>query len=217
MRHLIRKAIFGMIKRNRTGIEIISLYRLRHYFENIGWLKSRIVGLPVDKNGYPLPWFTYSAIYFLEKKVNLNMKVFEYGSGNSTLWWSVRVTEVKACEHDIEWYNIMKNKIPPNVEYLFCELVDGGYAEVIKKYQKKFDIVVIDGRDRVNCIKNSLGALTNSGIVILDNSERDAYQEGIRFLKHNGFKCIDFKGLGPINNYCWCTSIFYRNDNCFKI
>jgi hypothetical protein len=84
-------------------------------------------------------------------------------------------------------------------------------------YTNAFDAIVIDGRDRVNCCKNSLGALKAAGVIIWDNSERPDYQEGYDFLINNGFKRIDFGGIGPINPDAWCTSVFYRSNNCLGI
>lgn len=216
--NLMKRIILWIIERNKAGMKMVSLYRMWHHFEDIGYFKSRIAGLPVDKNSAPLPWLTYPAIYFLERKLKPDMRVFEYGSGNSTLWLSEHLAKVVSCEHNLIWYNTMKKKIPSNVEYIYSELVyDGEYSKVVKRYQNNFDIIVIDGRDRVNCIKNSLGALKDNGIFIIDNSERDAYSEGFQYLLWNGFKRIDFQGFGPINTCCWCTSFFYRNDNCLEI
>ena len=48
-------------------------------------------------------------------------------------------------------------------------------------------------------------------------TDRVIYQEGYEFLLTNGFKRLDFWGMGPINPYSWCTSIFYRKENCLEI
>ena len=44
----------------------------------------------------------------------------------------------------------------------------------------------IDGRDRINCIKYSDMALKNGVVIILDNSERKEYDEGIKYLGERG-------------------------------
>jgi hypothetical protein len=76
---------------------------------------------------------------------------------------------------------------------------------------------VIDGRDRVNCTKASLGALKPDGSIVFDNSDRSDYESGYSFLQANEFRRLDFWGMGPINSYGWCTSVFYRTQNCFGI
>ena len=76
----------------------------------------------------------------------------------------------------------MKPLLPANVEYLFAELTNN-YAGSITKYHDRFDVVVIDGRERVRCAVNSLGALKPHGVIIWDNTQREKYQPGFDFLK----------------------------------
>jgi predicted O-methyltransferase YrrM len=174
--------------------------------------------LPVDRDGHCLPWFTYPSITFLKDRIQSDMSVFEYGSGNSTLWWGERVSRVVSCEHDLEWFHAMKDKVPANVDYRHFDLVPGGeYCKAVLAYDAAFDVIVIDGRDRTNCIKNALGALRDKGVVIWDNSDRVAYQDGYDYLIQNGFKRLDFMGMGPIGFNPWCTSVFYKENNCFNI
>lgn len=215
----IKKFIVSIIKKHPIGKKYLSIYMFGiHHLEKIGWLKSIEMALSVDRHGKPLPWYTYAAIYFIEKRVKSWMTVFEYGSGNSTLWWSAHVTSVISIEHDLSWFDNMKNGIPSNIEYRYCELIDGGrYCKVVSEYEKQFDIIVIDGRDRVNCAKNSLTALKENGVIIWDNSDRNEYLEGYQYLLEAGFKRLDFNGYGPVNVRDWCTSIFYRDHNCFGI
>lgn len=183
-----------------------------------GWILSNKNGKPVSKNGEPIPWMTYSFISYIEKCLNKNMKVFEYGSGNSTLWWAKHVKNVVACEHDSTWFAQIEKKMPSNVALNFSPLDEGTqYSSFIKNYKNEFDIIVIDGRDRINCAKNSLNALTDNGVVIWDNSDRDEYNDGFKYLLSHGFRRLDFCGMGPINSYKWCTSIFYKSGNIFNI
>ncbi|WP_156914918.1 class I SAM-dependent methyltransferase [Rubidibacter lacunae] len=173
--------------------------------------------MPVDRCGNCLPWLTYPAIAFLSKRIQRDMAVFEYGSGNSTFWWSQRVARVVACEHDAKWYTSMKERVPSNVDYRHYEREDGKYSRAILEYHREFDVVVIDGRDRVACAKNSLGALREDGAIVWDNSDRERYREGYSYLLEHGFKRLDFEGHGPNETRRWCTSIFYRSNNCFCI
>ncbi len=215
---LIKRYAKLLLGKSILGKKLILFYSLKLYLERIGYLKSFLEGLPVERDGNCLPWFTYPMISFLSGKLRSDMTVFEYGSGHSTLWWSKQVASVTSCEHDLDWYNYLKQRIPPNVTYIYCPLDRGGeYSQTILKYPKKFDIVVIDGRDRINCAKNALAALKDDGAIVWDNSDRQQYHEGYAYLTERGFRRIDFKGLGPIGTREWCTSIFYRDNNCFKI
>ena len=100
---------------------------------------------------------------------------------------------------------------------LLAPLADQAYSNSILAYRETFDIIVVDGRDRVECAKNSLQALKPNGVIIWDNSDRPEYEAGYEFLLNKGFKRIDFSGFGPINSRAWCTSVFYRPGNCLGI
>ncbi|MFN2235503.1 MAG: FkbM family methyltransferase [Anaerolineales bacterium] len=214
----IKRLTKKLISRTDTGKKLIFTRRLQPYLDEIGWFKSVQERMPVDRNGNCLPWYTYPAISFLTKRIHSDMVVFEYGSGNSTLWWSQRVSDLVSIEHELEWYNYLKNSIASNVNYKYCALEYGGdYCKAITGYKNKFHVIVIDGRDRVNCAMNSLSGLRDDGLIIWDNSDREQYEDGYSYLINNGFRRIDFEGHGPINAYKWCTSIFYRDNNCFGI
>ncbi|RYY20032.1 MAG: hypothetical protein EOO04_20820 [Chitinophagaceae bacterium] len=81
-----------------------------------------------------IPWLTFSAIAEIEKKLTANMKVFEYGSGGSTLFWAARTKFVVSVEHDKSWYltlteELQKRRIE-NVNYLLIEPIpDNAFSE----------------------------------------------------------------------------------------
>ena len=142
---------------SKTIAAMNRLLQNNSYLQEVGWFNSFLAELPVNRQGKALPWYTYPAIAFLEDKVKEDMSAFEYGSGTSTIWWSDHVNRVVSCEHDKEWYQKLAPNIAGNVDYIYFDLIPGGnYSKAIKKFNDEFDIVVIDGRDRVNCVKNSL-------------------------------------------------------------
>ena len=210
-----------------TVLKLISEPRLlrallfaRHngYLVDTGWINSFIKKEPVDKNNSPIPWITYPAISFLSERLNQDLLIFEYGSGNSTLYYSKIVKKVIAVEHNKEWYEKIKSKLSENSEIIFVNLDYGGvYCQTIKSTNQKFDIIIIDAEDRVNCIKNCLNNINENGIIILDDSEREEYSAGIEFLKQNKFKRLDFMGISAGFIHQKATTIFYRESNCLDI
>lgn len=198
--------------------DLLAIYALRKYgyLVEAGWFGSWRTKQSIDATGSPIPWITYPCLSFLSPRISPQMEVFEFGSGNSTLWWAARVSRVVCCEHDPEWYSKMKSQIGTNVE---LELRKYGpeYTEFIEQFPGRFHIVVVDGHDRVNCIKHSLGSLRPDGILLLDNSERPQYLAGIEFLLDHGFRRLDFEGPGPIVTDRWTTTIFYKRENCLNI
>jgi hypothetical protein len=183
-----------------------------------GWFNSYKANQSVDEMGNSIPWNTYSFTKFIKDRLNKTFDIFEYGSGNSTLWYAKRVNKVVCVENDINWYNAIKNQIPQNVTIIYRELIyDGDYSREVANHNTKFHLINIDGRDRINCVKNTIRYLTSDGVIIFDNSNIEDYKEGILFLEDKKFKHIDFWGMAPITSHNSCTSIFYKEGNCLNI
>lgn len=142
--------------------------------------------------------------------------MFEYGAGQSTRWWAERVAEVVAVEHHPGWAQSIRDQTPANVTVVHAEQGD--------RYQRSpllegggFDVVVIDGRDRVACAPHALKALTAAGVIIWDNADVRKYAPGIELIEAAGFRRLDLTGLGPINTSGWTTAVLYRDGNCLRI
>jgi hypothetical protein len=188
------------------------------YAETSGWLRSASARRPVDADGKPLPWYTYPAISFLTPRIKPDFSVFEYGSGNSTLWWAGKVKKVRAVEHDPVWSEIVRGMLPENARLdVFALEAGGAYSKASLAANEKFDVIVIDGRDRINCAHTAVTALTSRGVLVWDNTERRRYHSGFGRLYELGFRRLEFRGLAPIRAIALETSIFYRPDNCLGI
>ena len=201
-----------------TRLKALLSFNHKGYLNDIGWFKAFDSKSPEDDNGNPIPWVTYSFIDFIQGRINKQHAVFEFGSGNSTFFYAKHAGLVVSVEHDQDWYDKIVNSKPENAEMIFCELVRGGdYCRMPVKLEEKFDIIIVDGRDRVNCCKQAVGALSASGVVVLDDSERNSYLPGIDFLIKSGFKHLSFSGISHGLFYRKSTSVFYRYDNCLGI
>ena len=210
-RNTIFKAVKLILAKLLGRYELFGLYLVytRGYLFEMGWFESFRAKQAIGRDGKPIPWITYPCLSFLEERLESSMNAFEYGCGNSTLWWASRVQRVVSCEHDQSWYAEVKKALPSNVELHHIPLErDGAYSRLVAKFHREFDVIFIDGRDRVNCIKQSLGALRPNGVVILDNSDVSEYSEGLQFLLSNNYKFLHFRGPGPINSTVWRTTIF---------
>ena len=76
-------------------------------------------------------------------------------------------------EHDKRWFENLLENIPENVQLKHCELQYGGdYCKTIVSTDSKYSIIIVDGRDRVNCILNSTSSISQGGVLILDDSGR---------------------------------------------
>lgn len=175
-------------------------------------LSSAISGFPIwwkykKRNLSPLdcdrPWITFKAKKFLDKILEKEMSVFEYGSGSSTLYFSRRVKSVHSIENDKEWSEYLNEYLSKhNIENVVGQLFeaqpgDGSSSaygssspaykgQSFEKYvksidafpDKTFDIIVVDGRSRNACISHALPKLKDNGYLIVDNSEREEYLNG---------------------------------------
>lgn len=173
-------------------------------------LESR---LPLAADGSPIPWYTYPAIEYFNQLDAKGLRVFEYGSGNSSLYWARKGADVWSVEHDPGWCETMGKRSAQLKDLLLRESCES-YASAISEVGGEFDVIVIDGAWRNECVRAALPFLSPEGVFILDNS--DWYTDVSDFLKEVGFFQVDFNGFGPINNYCWTTSILFRLSSPLK-
>lgn len=183
-------------------------------FYRQGLFRSMFKGIPFDKNGGPIPWFTYPAIEYLKQFDFSKKKVFEYGSGNSSIFWANRAMHVTAVESNKQWYEHVSRMSCHNLR-LILESDKERYVTSIGRYQDTFDLIVIDGQWRNACADICINYLTEDGMIVIDNSDRQYYC--CAKLRKNGFFQIDFSGFSPVNGYTSTTSIFIRAANTLQL
>ena len=203
---------------NPRKLKVLLSLGFKGYLADKGWFKAYETKSSIDENGNPIPWVTYSFIDFIKERITREHHIFEYGSGNSTLFYARIAGFVCSVEHDQLWFEKNSTINLPNVRMIQCDLKKGGsYSRSAVESGAKYHVVIVDGRDRVNCCKHSLNALTEDGVIILDDSEREKYSEAVSFFKEEGFKHIPFTGMAPGAIISKCTSVFYKPNNCLGI
>ena len=171
----------------------------------------------IDKNGNPIPWFSYPAIEFLKEMNFSDCSVFEYGSGNSTFWWAEQARKVTAVEHDKKWYMQLQEKLSGNATVLFCEN-DIAYSAALTEM---YDVIIIDGLWRDLCAVEALKHIKNDGIIILDDSQRvqslEEYKKTLEVLRADTrFIQIDFFGFCPMAPCTKVTTLFISRARVMK-
>lgn len=197
----------------RTGLDAHIALLFDSALRRRGWFES-YRSAPIGIDGDPIPWMPYSFIDFATDRLDQSFRVFEFGSGNSTIWWAKHTDSVVAVEDDDDWYQHILERLPENAELLQYESEE--FAKSISEYDE-FDVICIDGEKRIECSRVAVDHLSEQGIIIWDDSDREKYQEGLELLKDQGFNEIAFQGMGPVSNSLQRTSVFYREGNCFKI
>jgi hypothetical protein len=191
-----------------------------NYLRETGWYRSSVEGMVVDSLGSPLPWLTFSALDFIDGRLRSDMRLLEFGSGNSTKYFSKKVSYVCSFEHDRNWYQKLDSEksLYPNVHfYLVSDENAASYLEGLKLSQGLYDVILVDGKYRNECIQEAIKLLSKTGVLVLDDSDRVEYAAGRVFLKELGFREIQFTGLASLIAYKKATSVFYRDLNCLDI
>ncbi len=197
----------------RLGLEQLGV--LIGYLRRSGWFRSLRAGRPLDVNGEALPWYSYPAIHLLEARlgpVASPINVFEFGSGNSTIWWARRAARVVSVEDSRAWYDIIAPQLPPNVQYLFAA-DEAAYLDALVTHPDYFDLVVVDGSHRPRCVEISIQRLSARGVLIVDNADWPEVDRAIAAMTAWGFRQLDLYGLAPGNGHPDTTAILYRQDN----
>lgn len=208
----------GLLGLTRAGVRLARLARCG--LRESGWLASAAANVPVTVEGKPLPWWPYPAIALVAERLPSSARVFEWGSGGSTLWLSERVAEVVAVEHDAQWASYVRAQARGRLNLTVMHVPAGdSYVDAIAG-RGPFAVVVNDGLKalRYRCGPAALDHLTPDGVVLWDNSDwpdfRRAYDD---YLRPTGFKCLTLRGFGPLGWREWSFAILYRERNCLEL
>jgi hypothetical protein len=218
MKQIIKKIFYKVLSKIITR-EFLNKYYyeplkipLINILEDYGYFQSIKYALPVNKLLAPIPWYTYPAIEYI-KQLDLKDKcVFEWGCGNSSLFFANRSKEVISVEDNLIWYDKINMQKPDNLFLFHSENEE--YVNIISRFNKKFDIIIIDANHRYECAKIALDYLVEGGLIILDNS--DWFKNSAGIIRQKGMIQVDFHGFGPINKYSWITSLFFSRDFKFN-
>lgn len=203
----------------RTVSEVNYSLQMLSWMREQGWHDSISKREPIDEKGNATPWYTYAALEWLAPRVSQTDVVFEYGAGNSTIWYGQHAKRVVTVEHAPEWANKVRSKVGTNVTVLLRtavgdeEIIDHAspYSSSLEEHSPgSFDIIVIDGMERVRCAQVAPSRLRDDGIIIFDNSDRTEFKSGIDHLHEQGFGRIDFYGGIAQLGIRSCTSVFSK-------
>lgn len=146
------------------------------------------------------PHLNRSTVIFLEETLTKESEVLEIGSGNSTIWFAERAKRVVSYESSKEWYEGVMARLEERHINNVISIYDPKYPE--KKFpeiiDQRFDIILSDGADypgaRVKCMMSAPHFLKFGGYLVVDDVERKAYEEGVRYLDGLNWKSIHFGG-----------------------
>ncbi len=175
-------------QRSRTGVwarSLLSIYDVEELVE------------------LDVPWWTFESAARVDAFLTgrRDARVFEWGSGASTLWLARRSARVVSIEHDGAWAEVVRGLLP-DAAAVDLRTVPGApaaglpseirsakagardldfrsYVEAIDEADDPFDLIVVDGRAREACLGRALPHLVADGMIVVDNVERRRYREAI--------------------------------------
>lgn len=141
-------------------------------------------------------WMDSKEISLIEKYLKPSFRMFEWGSGGSTIHFGSKVAEYHSVEHDLNWYkevnaairakglqskihiyHVPENKprtIPTQKEQFesYINFFPDGLTD-----ENKFDAVLLDGRARQWCAESALRFLASDGFLFVhDFFDREHYK-----------------------------------------
>ncbi|MGB3443439.1 MAG: class I SAM-dependent methyltransferase [Actinophytocola sp.] len=180
-----------------------------------------------------MAWWSYPAMQRVDEFLSgrPDARIFEYGAGASTLWLAKRAAHVDSVEHDTGWAesvrgmladspgNVKLHAVPPTSATAdsvvrsgrvgHTDLDFGDYVSTIDEVGGPFDLIVVDGRARVDAFRRSLDHLADGGVVVFDNIKRKRYWEVISVMP--GLRIELLKGGTPTLPYPTTTGLIWRD------
>ncbi|VTR76190.1 class I SAM-dependent methyltransferase [Cellulomonas hominis] len=167
-----------------------------------------------------VPWWTYGAAARVEERLaelGGSARVFEYGSGASSIWLARRAAQVTSVEHHAGFAALVRDLardagVADRLELLEvapeesrAPVVPSGrrgeegldyaaYVRAIDRVPGELDLVVVDGRARTACVEAAARRLAPGGIVLLDDSQRPRYAAA---LAGSGLAVHRYRGWVP--------------------
>lgn len=155
---------------------------------------------------FELPWMKSKELDIILEVLN-KLKpeyCFEWGSGYSTVYFPQILPSMKAwysIEHNEQWYKVIVEKVnDPRVSLTYIKPdktptkgTDGKYGlkmegtyDEFKTYvdfaatlNRKFDFMFIDGRARKDCLRSAFDLISDRGVVIVHDANRENYLEDL--------------------------------------
>jgi len=164
-----------------------------------------------------LPWLVFGAIYFLNNWLKPQYRIFEYGTGGSTLYFARRCHEVVSVENDAEWLrktqNVARASGLPNLRFIMepntrtPSAVASPYCQTLAAV---YDVILVDcfcnwpeGDLRAPCFARAEHFISPGGIIVLDDPLM------CPVISTKSKRHLEFRGLKPCQYGTGSTNIYF--------
>jgi len=134
---------------------------------------------------------------FLSKIVGSGIRVLEFGSGASTLWFAQQGCEVVSVEHNRQWAAYLKKLMRGkgfNVDLVVTKKEQ--FPDVVSQWDDdSFDLVFVDcwSRIRNQCVDAAMWKMMVGGWLLLDDTQWSLLQLSIKRMSTRNSR--DFYGI----------------------
>jgi hypothetical protein len=207
----LRRTRLALSIRGMAGV--VSLLASRHPWDCAVWLKS--MWLRRHPLSLPLPWLAFGAIRALERELSNRPEptVFEYGAGHSTLFWVKQGATVFSVEDNDWWFRAVMDRLRETGESrAHLVLAQGAdYVTTIRRCGiQSFDIVLVDGALRRECVLEAVSHVAPGGILVVDNTDWHWFHEHPLEGIPSEWKRTVYAGYAPMLGHKTETTIWRR-------
>lgn len=213
-------ATLEQVKKNLTTLargipksptEFIHSMRLLGELRHFGW-QDTLASDSWSHDKAP-PHLTYGAISFLDRVVNLDSQVLEWGSGTSTAFFCERAAHVTSIEHDRGWSERLPRLENHTLKLARVNSANSYRGSAENPYSQlalglgQFDIILIDGLARIDCAYLADQLLAPHGLVVLDDLHDPQIAEAQTHLEST-MEGFEFWGVRPYSGAWGGTGIY---------
>jgi len=149
-----------------------------------------------------IPWMSGKSIEKYSSLVGDGIYVLELGAGHSTVWLEQTGCLVEAYEDNEHWFKVVNDHLMTDRVHVHF---GGNYESEIFKYPPNtFDIAVVDGINRIECMEEILkyNVVKPGGWVLFDDSERRFFKEEWAYAcdLYKDWNCVHISDF-PANNF----------------
>lgn len=163
------------------------------------------------------PFLSFGAIRWLEANLRPGMKIFEYGSGGSTVFFALRGCLLTSVEGRLGWAEQVSNRIQEmepeirsRVEVRHVDTEGNRFDDLVRyavevRNGGPWDLVLVDSHERHMCIWAAWEHVKPGRWLLLDNSDEPYYADVPSILASCGFKRLKHPGPGLGFGRRWAT------------
>ena len=184
------------------------------------WLHARLRNRSPLELG--LPWLSWPCVDYLRRHIRPEMRVFEWGGGGSTIFFAEAGCRVVTVEPNAHWRDLISARLTAGGHasarteirpIQASENGDGPTSAYVNAVHDggPWDLILIDGAFRLDCLRAAKDALSPGGVLLFDNADFEEFYEAPRLVPE--FQRIGLRGLG-VGSRRWVTRTdLYRRDD----